>query len=60
MTHTGFAAFRERMGWNRTELSEALDIDRRTARLYEEGARPIPRYIALACASLAMGVPPME
>lgn len=60
MSPASFAAFRERMKWNRSECAEHLEIDRRTQRRYEEGAAPIPRYIALACAALAAGVPPLE
>lgn len=59
MTSTSFVAFRERMGWTKSTMADELQIDRRTERKYETGA-PIPRHIALACAALAQGVPPME
>lgn len=60
MKAASFLAFRERMGWSKSKCAEQLDIDRRTHRKYEEGETPIPRNIALACAALAQGVPPME
>lgn len=59
MTHTGFAACRSRLKMNRTEFADALGLNRRTQRNYEEGKVTIPLYIALACAALAQGLPPM-
>jgi DNA-binding XRE family transcriptional regulator len=59
MTANHFAAFRARMGWTKVQLAEALEIDRRTAARYEAGEAPIPRHVALACAALAQGLPPM-
>lgn len=59
MTALGFEAFRVRMGWNRSELSAALGMDRKTTARQLEGKSPVPRYIALACAALAQGLPPM-
>lgn len=61
MTAAGLKAFRERMGWNRSELAEHLGADRKTVGRYEDGkTKPIPKYVALACAALAHGLPPME
>ena len=60
MTSGALEAFRERLGLSRSQFAEALEIDRATLRRYEGGDRPIPRHIALACAALAQGVPPME
>jgi predicted transcriptional regulator len=59
MTGRDLSAFRDRMSLTKKALAEALGIDRKTAQRYEEGAAPIPRYIALACAALAHGVPPL-
>ena len=61
MTAAGLEAFRERMGWSKSELAANLGCDRKTLNRYLSGATaPIPRYIALACSALAHGLPPME
>jgi DNA-binding XRE family transcriptional regulator len=60
MSPAGFKAFRERMGWSRSQCAENLQLDRKTHRRMEEGLSSIPRHIALACAALAHGLPPME
>ncbi len=59
MTPASFRAFRERMGLNKSQIAEALEIDRRTAARFERDGTAIPRHIALACAALAQGLPPM-
>lgn len=58
MTGRDLSAFRVRMSFTKKALAEALEIDRKTAQRYEDGVR-IPRHIALACAALAHGVPPL-
>jgi transcriptional regulator with XRE-family HTH domain len=61
LTPAGLEAFRERMGLTKSTLSAALGCDRKTLNRYLSGeTKPIPRYIALACSSLAHGLPPME
>lgn len=57
MTGAGFRDFRARMGWTKKRLAEELEIDRRSVARYEE--QGAPRHIALACAALAQGLPPM-
>ena len=53
-------AFRERMGWNKSDLASRLGCDRKTLTRYLTGeTTPIPPYIALACSALAHGLPPM-
>lgn len=59
MTPAGLDAFRLRMKWKRIELARALEIDRKTCARYLDGLTPVPRSIALACAALAHGLPPM-
>jgi plasmid maintenance system antidote protein VapI len=60
MTGASLEAFRVRMKWSKSELSAALGCDRKTLNRQLDGRSPIPRYIALACSSLAHGLPPME
>lgn len=58
MTAQDFIDWRERLGFNRTDAAEALGLGRNQPQRYEEG-QPIPKYIALACAALAHGLPPI-
>jgi len=58
MTPTTFTAWRERLGLNTVQAAKALGCSRTTIQAYEAGRSPIPRYVALACAALAMGLPP--
>lgn len=59
MTAEEFTQWRERLGLNRLEASKALGIGRNQPKRYEDEGQEIPRYIALACAAVAMGVPPV-
>lgn len=56
MTPEQFMAWRERLGLNRKQAAEALDIGRNQPKRYEDGETPIPRYIALACAAISLGI----
>lgn len=56
MTADQFREWRERLGLSRTGASEALGLGRNQPQRYEEG-QPIPKYIALACAAIALGIP---
>lgn len=59
MTAADLEAFRARMNWTRRELGRQLDVSQdRLRRMLDEGGR-IPRHIALACAALAYGLPPL-
>ncbi len=60
MTPASFIAWRERLHLNRVEASAQLGISRETLRFYETGKHPIPRYIALACAAVALGIKPHD
>lgn len=53
-----FTAWMERLGLNTVEVAAALGCSRTTVQAYMAGRSKIPRYIALACAALAMGLPP--
>ena len=58
MTSTEFREWRERLGLNRVEAATALGMGRNQPQRYEDG-QEIPLYIALACAALAHGLPPI-
>ncbi|MHB1707435.1 MAG: DUF2442 domain-containing protein [Acidithiobacillus sp.] len=45
-----FRKWMERNDLSLTEAAEALGLTRRTVSQYSSGARPVPRYIGLACA----------
>ena len=44
-----FAQWRARHGLSLTQAAQALGMTSRTISAYGTGARPVPRYIALAC-----------
>ncbi|NTG07246.1 helix-turn-helix domain-containing protein [Rhizobium rhizogenes] len=60
MTASALTALRERLKLSKTAFAEKIGIGRRTLGQYEAEERPIPHYIALACAAIAFGLPPME
>ncbi len=59
MTAADLEAFRRTMGWNRKTLGNELGISQDRLRRFLSGDQPIPRYIALACSALAVGLPPL-
>lgn len=60
MSPKSLALWRERLGLNKAEACRALGLARNTLDAYETGRNPIPLYIALACAAVAYGLPPMR
>ncbi len=54
MTPAELEAFRLRMGWNRKTLGAELGISQDRLRRFLSGEQPIPVYIGLACAALAV------
>jgi len=60
MTAASFQAWRERLGLTAKAAAEALGCSRTTVAGYAAGTVRIPRYIALACAAIAQGVPPIQ
>lgn len=44
-----FAQWRARYGLSLSQAAQALGMTARTMSAYGTGARPVPRYIALAC-----------
>ncbi len=60
MTAADLLAFQQqRMAWRRNRLGAELGISQDRLRRMLSGHSPIPRHIALACAALAYGLPPM-
>ncbi len=59
MTPTDLLNFQRRLGWRRKRLGEELAVSQDRLRRMLDGQSPIPRHIALACAALAHGLPPM-
>jgi transcriptional regulator with XRE-family HTH domain len=59
MTADNLKAWRKRLNLSLDKAADALGCAKGTLISYERGGR-IPKYIALACTALAMGLPPME
>ena len=59
-------AWRTRFEWTRTRAAAELGLHPTTYRAYETGAywdgikSRIPRYVLLAAAAIAQGIPPIE
>ena len=60
MTPASFTAWRERLHLTAKAAAEALGCSRNALARWEAGTVRIPRYIALACAAIAQGVPPIQ
>lgn len=60
MKSASLIAMRKRLGLSQRSLADRLAIGTRTLSNYETGKTPIPRYVALACAALAFGLPEMD
>lgn len=56
MTDTDWIAWRAHLGISNAEAARRLGIGKNVPAGYETGKK-IPRYIALACAALAFGLP---
>jgi DNA-binding transcriptional regulator YiaG len=53
-------ALRKRLKLSQRAFAKALGVGTRTLSNYETGKTDVPLYVALACAALAFGLPPME
>lgn len=53
-------AWREDRGWSKAELRARLGLSQHPLDAYEAGERPMPKFVALAYAALAFGLPPLE
>ena len=60
MTSATLIAWRKRLALSQDAAAKALGCGRRSIQQWEAGMHPVPRYIALACAAVAMGIPPIE
>ena len=60
MNPISLTAWRNRLGLNKTEAASALGLSRNAYAGYETGITRIPLYIALACAALSYGLPPIR
>ena len=57
MAAASFAAWRDRLGFSKTDAALKLGLSRNAIIKYENGASEIPDHVALACAALAYGLP---
>jgi transcriptional regulator with XRE-family HTH domain len=53
-------AWRERMGYTADDAVQALGATARQLAAWESGAKPIPYYVGLAMAALALGIEPYK
>lgn len=60
MTPASLSAWMARQKLNKMDAATALGIARSTLDRYLVGETEIPRYIALACAAVAHGLPPVR
>ena len=60
MSPVSLKAWRERLSWTKTKAAESLGLSPNGYYAYETGQRPIPRHVALACAAIAHGLPPIR
>jgi DNA-binding XRE family transcriptional regulator len=60
MRAESLVAWRERLSLNKVQACARLGIARHTLDNYESGKNDIPLAIALACAAIAYGLPPMK
>jgi transcriptional regulator with XRE-family HTH domain len=59
MTPATLLAWRERLGFNQSEAARRLGCSRNAYLNWETGRSRIPLYVALACAAIAYGLPPI-
>jgi predicted transcriptional regulator len=60
MTPTALAAWMTRLHFNKVRAASELGIARSTLDRYLDGSVSIPQSIALACAAIAHGLPPIK
>lgn len=60
MQWSDIAEWRSMMGWSRAKLARALGIDPHTLAIYEAMPERCPRWMAMALAAIAYGLPPYQ
>lgn len=60
MTAASLKAWRERMNFTQKKAADEIGCSVRSITNWEGGVADVPRYIALACAAIAQGVPPIK
>lgn len=60
MTPDSLAAWMTRLHLTKTQAASSLGLARSTLDRYLDGSVKIPPYIALACAAIAHGLPPIK
>jgi DNA-binding transcriptional regulator YiaG len=59
MTGQDLTRWRERLHLSKTDAAARLGTHRNCLSDWEAGRRDVPHYIALACAAIAHGIPPI-
>ena len=58
MTASDFNSWRSHLNITRAEAAKRLGCSVNTITAYEQGRNAVPRYVALACSAVALGLPP--
>jgi DNA-binding XRE family transcriptional regulator len=56
VTKTDLIEWRRRLSLTQEQAAGSIGCSKRSIVIWEQGARDVPKYIALACAAIALGV----